>query len=522
MNSHPGLDKSLLSLCYILWRNLAKSLNYLLNTDEIVDSMYTTRQKTGFTVGLVGFVLILMTAQFTGQTSPALAVFAVAFLMASWWVSEAIPFAITSLLPIVLFPFLGVMNTSEITLSYGNHYVFLFLGGFMIAVSVERWNLHKRIALYTIQLVGTSAKQIVLGFMLASAFLSMWISNIATTMMMVTIAQAVLRQIEDDEAASETQHSNKLQTTFFATALLLGIAYASSIGGISTLVGTAPNVIFAGVYEEYLERQVSFFQWFQFAFPLAAISLLLAWLYLTHWCFPVHRFTLHQGRASIDKQIQALGPMQYEEKMTLMIFVLVASLWIVRGIVDLPILSMVKDSTIAVLGALLLFMIPAKSIPGEGLLNWQTAVKIPWDILLLFGGGFALAKGFDHSGLTVHIAEQLKMLETAPLLLIIFAITTLVIFLTEITSNTATASLFIPIMLSLGLAMDVPAESLMLAACIAASFAFMLPVATPPNAVVFSTRKIAIEDMMKAGIGLNLMGIVLISLFIYFLKPLLW
>jgi len=437
---------------------------------------------------------------------------AVAILMATYWMSEAIPIPATALMPIVLFPLLDIMPTARVTFSYGNHLIFLFMGGFLIAVTIEKWQLHKRMALRTILLVGVSANQIILGFMLATAFLSAWISNTATAMMMVTIGMAVIKQ-----AQKQTTKLNK--NSAFATALMLGIAYSASIGGIATLIGTPPNAILAGVIESSFGYSISFAQWMSFGVPLSLIMLLLCWFYLTHIAFQAEFNELPGGKQNIQQQLDKLGPMSSVEKKVLAVFILVAAGWLIRGLFDIQALESVKDSSIAIAGALLLFMIPADFTKGEYLLDWHTAKNIPWDIMILFGGGFALANGFASSGLTEWIANQLIALQGMDLIIIVFMIVLLVIFLTEITSNTATASLLLPVMGAFAIAIEVHPLSLMVAVALSASFAFMLPVATPPNAIVFSSRQVSMPQMARAGIWLNIIGSILITLFVIFYLP---
>ncbi len=477
----------------------------------------------GLGSGLILFLIILLLPVPENVRPEAMHVLAVASLMATWWITEAIPIPATALLPIFLFPALGVMNGSEVTQPYAHHLIYLFLGGFLIAVTIEKWNLHRRIALYTIRLVGITPNRIILGFMLSSASLSMWISNTAATMMMLTIGLAVLKQVVDEINADPELHIDTTPKHFnFGIALMLGIAYAASIGGVATLIGTPPNAILAGVIETQLGLSISFLDWMIFALPLSIIMLFLTWYYLTHIAFPSEIDQLPGGQETIQREIIGLGPMSQQEKSVLFVFITVAILWLTRGLIDLEQFKMVKDSTIAIGGALLLFIIPASLKKREFLLDWQTAVKIPWDILILFGGGFALAKGFNDSGLTQAIADQLNILQGSSLFLVVAIVTTVVIILTEITSNTATASMILPIIAALAIAIHIHPYCLMFAVALAASFAFMLPVATPPNAIVFSSRYVTIRQMAKTGIWVNLFGAILITLFIMFYLPVVW
>jgi len=473
------------------------------------------RHLVGLLLGPVLLLALLAMPLPDGMTPAGLRVAAVAVLMAMWWLTEAIPIPATALLPVVLFPLLGVMSGTDVTRAYGHHLIYLFLGGFLIAVTMEKWNLHHRIALHTIRMVGVTPQRIVLGFMLATAFLSMWISNTATTMMMVTIAVAVLREVEH-------RIKHPPGDLHFGTALMLGIGYAASIGGVATLIGTPPNAIFAGVVERTYGYTISFAGWMAFGLPLSMVMLVITWLYLTRVLFRSEAGQLPGGRDLIQDQLARLGPMSRQEKQVAAVFLAVAVLWVLRGLYQPAALQQVEDSTIAIAGALLLFLIPVNLRRREFLLDWKTAVGIPWDIIILFGGGFALAQGFNDSGLTQWLAGQLVVLHGIDLWLVIATVALLVIFLTEVTSNTATASLLLPVMGALAAAIEVHPFGVMVAAVVAASFAFMLPIATPPNAIVFSSRYVTILQMAKAGFWLNLVGVVLITAFVCFVLPRVW
>jgi sodium-dependent dicarboxylate transporter 2/3/5 len=481
------------------------------------------KNTVGLFLGPLLFALLLLLPLPAGMSPEAMRVAAVAVLMAVWWTTEAIPIPATALLPIFLFPVLGVMKGSAVTLAYANHLIYLFMGGFLIAVTVEKWNLHRRIALYTIRFVGITPNRIILGFMLATWFLSMWISNTAATMMMLTIAMAVISQvvyeIESDPSLDIDTGRGRFR---FGIALMLGIAYAASIGGVATLIGTPTNAVFAGIVEKTYGITISLVDWMKIGVPLAAVTLFLAWFLLTRVLHRSELDYLPGGREAINREIGRLGAISRQEKAVLAVFLLVAAAWILRGVLDMEALSMVADSTIAIGGALLLFVIPADWKKKEFLLDWQTALTIPWDILILFGGGFALASGFSDSGLTDFLAGKLSVLEGTSIIVIIAAVAGLVTFLTELTSNTATASITLPVMAALAEAMNVHPFGMMIAAAIAASYAFMLPVATPPNAIVFGSRYVTIQQMMKTGIWLNLLGIILITATVLVLVPLFW
>ena len=478
------------------------------------------RPRIGLVLGPLVFLALLAAPQPEGLSAAGQQAGAVAALMAIWWISEAIPIPATALLPLVLFPLLGVAPVRATAANYGHHLIFLFLGGFWIAVTLERWNLHRRIALHTIRLVGSSPRRIVLGFMVATAFLSMWLSNTATTMMMLPIGMAVIARVAPEALAARA--AGAPLTNPFGTALMLGIAYAASIGGIATLIGTPPNAVLAGVAEKLYGLRISFAGWMLFALPLSVAMLLLAWLYLTRLSFTRIAAAAGAASAPIREELARLGAPSYQEKAVLAVFVCVAAAWIGRGLLPLPGLAALQDSSIAIAGALALFLIPARDGGGGRLLDWPTALRIPWDILLLFGGGFALADGFARSGLAQWIALQLAGLQGVGWLAIVAAVVLLTIFLTEVTSNTATATLLLPIVASLAAGAGIHPLGPMMGAALAASFAFMLPVATPPNAVVFASRCISIPQMARAGLWLNLIGFALIVLCVATLARWVW
>jgi sodium-dependent dicarboxylate transporter 2/3/5 len=476
-----------------------------------MESSIPRRRLLGLLLMPATFLLLLWLLPASGLPLPAARVAAVAVLMAGLWISEAIPIPATALLPIALFPVLEVMPVGQVTAAYANHLIYLFMGGFLIAMAIEKWQLHRRLALHTVRLVGESPGRLVLGFMLATAALSAWISNTAASMMMVTMGLALLRQL--DNGGDDGQGP-------FAPALMLGIAYGASIGGVATLIGTPPNAILAGILETRHGISIGFMQWMSFGLPLAALMLLLTWLYLTRVAFPLGSQRLPLGAAVVREELQRLGPMNRQERAVLGVFALVVAGWLLRGLVGIG--PLVTDSVIAIGGALLLFFIPADLKRGTFLLDWDTAVKLPWDVIVLFGGGFALAAGFAESGLTLWLGEQLSGLAGMPPLLLLLVAVLLVIFLTELTSNTATASMLLPVMGGFALALDMSPLGLMVGAALAASFAFMLPVATPPNAIVFASRRVSIPQMARAGVWLNLLASLVVVAFVQWLLPLLW
>ncbi|AGL00477.1 SLC13 family permease [Desulfoscipio gibsoniae] len=483
---------------------------------------YNLAKKVGLFLGPGLFLLVLLMPTPADMTPVAKSVLASTAWIATWWITEAIPIPATSLLPIVLFPLLGAQDVKTTTSSYGDNTVFLFMGGFLIAAAMERWNLHRRIALNIIKLVGTGPKTIILGFMVATAFLSMWISNTATAMMMMPIGLAVILQV----ALLLKEQGSDIDTSVgkfnFGTALMLGIAYAASIGGVATIIGTPPNGIFVGVVKEMWGQDISFASWLAYGIPLAVVTLIFAWWYLTSVAYPVKIKELPGGMRVINDEIQKLGPISKAETQVAAVFVLVALLWISSSFVLKDFIPMINDATISILGALLLFLLPVNLAKGQFVLDWESALKIPWGILLLFGGGISLAGGFKSSGLAEWIATRLVGLEGAPMLVIVLAVTAMTIFLTEVTSNTATATMLMPVMASMGVAMGIHPYVLMITAAIACSYAFMLPVATPPNAVVFGTGYVTIPQMVRAGFWLNIFGILAITALTIYYLPLVW
>lgn len=453
---------------------------------------------------------------------------AVALLMAIWWITEVVPLAITSLLPIVLFPALGIMDGKAVSTTYFNHVIFLFIGGFLVALAIQKWNLHKRIALNILRVIGRSPGRILLGFMFATAFLSMWISNTATAMLMVPILMSIIAKLELINGRKAMQH--------FSVGLLLCIAYSASIGGIATLVGTPPNLSFARIFDIYFPNapEISFAIWFFFAFPITVILFVILFIYL-YFIFIRRKNKLKSlSREEIINEYKALGKKQFEEKVILILFIGLAFLWffradIVIGSIHIPGWSnlfdqpqLFNDGTVAILVAILLFLIPSKQEPGTFLMDWKAAEAIPWEIILLFGGGFALASGFKESGLSMWFGQQLIWLKEVHPLLLILCISFLVTFLTEVTSNTATVESLLPILAGLAVSIEVNPLLFMLPATVAGSLAFMLPVATPPNAIVFGTNQITVIQMAKTGLVLNLIGIIVLTLITYYFGTLIF
>lgn len=476
-----------------------------------------TLNKTTFGLffGPAMFVIILLFFHPQGLSTPANAVLASTVWIAIWWITEALPIAVTALLPIVLFPLSGALPLKETTASYGHKYIFLFIGGFILAIAIEKWQLHKRIALSIIKVVGTNMVNIILGFMIATAFLSMWISNTATAVMILPVGMAIVSQLKDNPNTIENE------THIFGKALMLAIAYSASIGGMATLIGTPPNLVLAGVIEKTLGHEITFAQWFSFGFPIAVLLLFVCWFYLTRFAFTFKQKEFPGGEEEINRQLKALGKMSFEEKTILIVFSCTALAWITRSFILKQFIPAIDDTIIAIVFAILLFILPSRQKETK-ILNWDDAVKLPWGILLLFGGGMALALGFDSSGLAVWIGDQLSGLGNIPLIVLLLIIVTAVNFLTEITSNLATTAMLLPVLAALAPTLGVHPYFLMVAATVAASCAFMLPVATPPNAVVFGSGYLKIEDMVKKGIFMNIVSIVILTVYVYTVLPLLW
>jgi len=455
---------------------------------------------------LAGAILgmgVIMSPPPEGIPPEAWKVLGVALWMAFWWLTEALPVSVTALLPLIVFPPLGIFSFKTSAAPYAHPLIFLFMGGFIIAKAIEAWNLHRRIALLIVRAFGTRPDYLIAGFMLATATLSMWVSNTATTVMMLPIAISiigVLNEKEDPEIAANT-----------ATALLLGIAYSASIGGVGTLVGTPPNALLAAFVQERFGIELGFAKWMTIGLPVVFIMLPLAWMLLTRVTCPVARRPIPGADDIIAAEVTALGPMSIEEKRVLAVFVLTALSWICRPLITevFPDIGL-TDSGIALIGALSLFVVPTGKGDGSSLMNWPRAVTLPWGVLLLFGGGLSLAGAISNSGLADTIGGGLVGLVGFPTLVIVIAVTTLIIFLTEITSNTATSAVFLPIVATVADGMGVAPLELTIPVALAASCAFMMPVATPPNAIVFASDRLTVVQMAKAGFLLNLVAIVVI------------
>lgn len=494
---------------------------------QIASSRAGRVKQIGMVLGFAALGAVILSEPPAGMSTAAWHTAGVALMMAAWWMTEAVPVAVTGLLPIVAFPPLGVAEIGDATAPYASPLVFLFLGGFMIALAMERCNLHRRIALNIIGFVGSHPHAIVLGFMIATALLSMWISNTATTMMMLPIAMSVAGLLVTQTAQRADKGANEgadnQDVTRFGLCLMLGIAYSASVGGVGTLIGTPTNAAMANILSIQFGVEIGFAQWTLLGIPFVLVMLPLTWFALTRLIYPFDLGHSEDAATLIRAERAALGTMSAAERRVASIAGLVATLWITRGVTP-GIIEGVSDTGIAMFGAILLFLVPsgaqAGARPRDALLNWEIVVKLPWAIILLFGGGLSLARGMSTSGLAGWISDGLTVLGTWPTVLLIACIVAVIIYLTELTSNVATTSAFVPVIgaLALGLGLD----PILLAApvAMAASCAFMLPVATPPNAIVFGSGLVSIPQMVRAGLWLNLLSIAVVTAFAVLLLPL--
>lgn len=482
---------------------------------------FTAKNITGFIIAPLLFLFVVLFVHLEPGKPQVTYTFAVTLLMAIWWLTDIIPLSVTALLPVVLFPLFGIMNGKAVSSTYFNYVIFLFIGGFLVALAMEKWDLHKRIALRILLITGTGPLRLLFGFMAATAFLSMWISNTATVMMMLPIVLSIIDNLEE--------YVGKKDISRFSTGILLGVAYGASIGGIATLVGTPPNPIFVQVLDIMFPKapEISFSDWFFYAFPISVIMFLFTWLFLYFRFKPTASWKLLK-EVSFRKQYEELGKAGFEEKVVFVDFIVLAVLWLTRSgitfgntvipgwgsLFNNP--KYINDGTVAIALALVLFLIPSKKKKGKQILDGKTITKLPWGILLLFGGGFALASGFKESGLSAWFGQQMSVFAGQPDLLIIITVAIGMAFLTEVTSNTATTQLILPILAGLSVSLHVNPLLLMLPATISASMAFMLPVATPPNAIVFGAKRISIGTMAKTGIIINIFGAIVITLITYY------
>lgn len=475
----------------------------------------STSQRVGLFLGPT-LLIVMQLAGGPAELSPAAwATACIGVLMAIWWATEAVPIAVTALLPVVLFPMFGVTSINDATAPYANKVIFLFLGGFVVAFAMQRWNLHRRIALTVLQYAGGNGRSLVGGFMLASALISMWVMNTSTTMMLLPIAVSIIMVIHNTVAGLDDRAKEDFQFS-----LLLGVAYGSTIGGIATLVGTAPNAMFAAFMLENYDTRINFSNWMLVGLPMSIAMLPLAWLALTRWVFKVDFVNSKEGRATLRKMKLDMGKITVPEKRVAYVFLAMASTWIFRPLlVKVPGLGALDDSLVAIAGAVILFIVPSGQKEDPLLLRWKYAEKLPWGVLLLFGGGLSLAGAVSQTGLAEWLGGSLQAVGALPLILIVVLAATMIIFLTELTSNIATTATFLPVVGAIAIEAGYDPIVLAVPVTMAASCAFMLPVATPPNAIVFGSGMLTIPRMARAGLVLNLIGIVLVSAIAYKLAP---
>jgi solute carrier family 13 (sodium-dependent dicarboxylate transporter), member 2/3/5 len=465
----------------------------------------------GFLAGPMAFMLVssLVSADFISPGANK--VLGVAGWMIIWWVTEAAPIPITALLPLILFPFLGVMKMSEAAAPYANPIIFLFMGGFMIALGLEKHKLHERIALNLIRITGTSGNGIILGFMIATGIISMWISNTATAMMMLPIAISVINLLKTEKGntpETETQGERN-----FAIGLMLVIAYAANIGGVATIIGTPPNVVFVGLLNQFYEQKINFGTWMLIGVPLSVLLLTCCYFIITRLVFPNNLKKVHGSDELIKNKLKELGNIRKEEKLVMMIFGITSSLWIFQQPLNILLgKEMLNDTNIAMMGGSLMFIVPSSLKEFKFLLHWRDTEKLSWGILILFGGGLCLAQGLSNAGIIQAVGATIAGQSTAVNWLL-FGLITSSVFITELMSNVALVQIFIPVVFGIATNLGLNPVLLGMPVAIGASMAFMFPVATPPNAIVFSSGHMKVKDMMKAGIVLNIVSVLLIYLF---------
>lgn len=477
--------------------------------------MATLPEKSTPVLGLaLGPILMLITlitgVPFEGMSQEAWLTVGLTLWMATWWITEATPVAVTAFLPLIVAPIVGIAGIKSVTPGYAHPLIFLFLGGFLISIAMERWNLHKRIALKAMSMVSSKQSIQIAGLMAVTAFLSMWMSNTATAVMMLPIGLSIIEMVNHNKGKPDEQ---------FSKAMLLSIAFSASIGGLATLIGTPPNALLAAYLTDNYDIEIGFAQWMIIGVPLTIIMLSIAWLVLTKFCFTLENDEAGDTKTMFQTKLDELGPIQKAEKLVLMMFALAALGWIFRPLIAKATGLAISDTGIAMLVGLLLFVTPVDKAKDVRLLSWGDTAKLPWGVLLLFGGGLALASLIKGSGLAVFIGGELEAASGFPTLAAILIVTATIMFLTEVTSNTATTASFLPLLGPIAVSLTGEPLTLIIPAALAASCAFMMPVATPPNAVVFSSGQLRIVDMARAGFWLNIAGIALIVLFMMTLVP---
>jgi sodium-dependent dicarboxylate transporter 2/3/5 len=471
-------------------------------------------RKVGLILGPLLFLIFLNSPELISGKETANAVIAVALWMVIWWITEAVSISVTALLPLILFPSLNVMPIAEVGNNYGSPIIFLFFGGFVLALALEKVNLHKRIALNIIRITGTTPDKVVLGFMIATAALSMWISNTASTVVMLPIAMSVIGLLIKDKDGFTKNDKN------FALSVMLGIAFSANAGGIATVIGTPPNSVLIGLLENEYNIEISFLKWMTFGLPFSALLVAICYLVLVKWMFPNRQLQFNASSKIINVELSKLGPISGKEKMVLAIFGVTVFLWIFRTVINriFPDLGL-SDTIISMMAAVSLFAIPYNLKKGDFIIKWADTSKLAWGILILFGGGLALANGMSSSGIVDIVSNaiatsDLTVLFTATLLIL------LMLFMTELMSNVALVAVLAPVVAGIAIGLEIPMLHLLIPVTIASSCAFMLPMATPPNAIVFASGYIEVHQMARVGIILNLISVVLLVLMFQFIFPL--
>ncbi len=477
---------------------------------------FSIYKKIGLLAGPI-FFLILFNLPFELVNEAADKVIAVAAWMVIWWITEAVSISVTALIPLTIFPLVGIMDMKAVAANYGSPIVFLFFGGFVMALALEKVNLHKRIALNIIKLTGTSPNKVVLGFMIATAFLSMWISNTATTVVMLPIALSVIHLLSNDGDGFTSNDKN------FALSIMLAIAYSANVGGIATIIGTPPNTVMVGFMEKEYGTQISFLSWMKMGLPFSCMMIALVYFILVKFIFPNQLSVLSDSRNIIDEELRKLGPLKKTEKRVLIIFSVTIFLWISRIYIS-EYLTFIKlsDAGISMLAALALFTIPFRFNKGEFTLTWEDTVKLPWGILILFGGGLALASGLSSAGVIDYIGQVVAESDGLNTFLITAMLITIMLFMTELMSNVALVAIFAPVVAGIAVGLDAEILHMVIPITMASSCAFMLPMATPPNAIVFASGYIKVHEMAKAGIFLNIFSVFIIIVFAKYVIPLLF
>ena len=474
---------------------------------------YSIIKKIGLVAGPLLFLLVynFPATIISPEADP---VISIALWMVIWWVTEAVSISVTALIPLTFFPLLGIMEMKTVAANYASPIIFLFFGGFVIALALEKVNLHKRIALNIIRITGSSPNKVVLGFMIATALLSMWISNTATTVVMLPIALSVIRLLINDEDGFTKNDQN------FALSIMLGIAFAANVGGIATVIGTPPNTVMIGFMENEYQAEISFLNWMLMGVPFSAIMLVIIYFALVKWMYPNHLPAMESSRALIKEEIRKLGPMQATERRVLLIFFCAIFLWVSRGLLNkfLPALKL-SDAGISMLAAFALFAIPFRFNTGSFTLQWKDTQKLPWGILILFGGGLALASGLSEAGIIDMIGDAVAANKSWSIGMVTAILILVILFMTELMSNVALVAIFAPVVAGIALGLDTEMLHVLIPITMASSCAFMLPMATPPNAIVFASGYIKVHQMAKVGVILNLIAVLLLILYSNLVVP---